>query len=784
MRRRSIGKSKAHKLAAACSAQYEQEEPPPATDQNSYRRQGYDQSKITTDEEYQSRMVIPRNVFERTQDEISSLSQQKRKNQLTQPRQAFRTTTFFQQIGQEPPKPNRSQVPGKSNPNSKCKPLIGPSFAKVAAGPPRTNQRSNRVVAKDTTWIPHVVDEALDDETEDKEINVPMRTTHQMKDKEGNITEGTIYVSRTILPPGMHSETHEVAYGFLDKDMVLHQGIHYFKITKPLPPTIKFRQPIPGQNLLSYSVLMHSPNIKFEEVLKYQIPLPKDLLGIRDWDGFWADSQFFVDLYGDDNARMDETTLFPKLVVPDSPLWPMELRGSYWSNSILMHCTKSALGNTLKKLNLHINRGFEIKIWFYKKEDPQTILTWSSYEDEQESHNMDPNDNSVVCALETRDNWSLFLLYYFAFPLFSKAEPAKRWRNNREFLSTLIHVRVEDGSAETEFQPYAEPRTIQEICFNMLRHGFLVHDKLNTITTIQEKDRCKLIGAFSLSSIYEVDSEVMRRKVIDPKKDSNYAKYWENYQYFAEAFDNNFMPIRQANYKTSKLHTLLADPNSIWKNPEKPETMQETMINSLKDKEDFVNNDRYGNEIASMQAVIHHNKRQRENEINRQVEMHSSPEFLEKLGESPEKNQKVNKKLGEKANYKEAKIAEQMHILGTNEAKEALKITELEKTILNLKEDKESLGKKLLTQQERIEQNNAALEQMKDEFARIRGEMQNNRQEPDSDTMTEEPSVDGEPNRKKRTLRGTVPSAPRPPTGHNPAFSKPQGTRRNPKDIA
>ena len=158
--------------------------------------------------------------------------------------------------------------------------------------------------------------------------------------------------------------------------------------------------------------------------------------------------------------------------------------------------------------------------------------------------------------------------------------------------------------------------------------------------------------------------------------------------------------------------------------------------------------------------------------------------FLEKLGESPEKNQKVNKKLGEKANYKEAKIAEQMHILGTNEAKEALKITELEKTILNLKEDKESLGKKLLTQQERIEQNNAALEQMKDEFARIRGEMQNNRQEPDSDTMTEEPSVDGEPNRKKRTLRGTVPSAPRPPTGHNPAFSKPQGTRRNPKDIA
>ncbi|CBY15182.1 unnamed protein product, partial [Oikopleura dioica] len=768
MKRRSIGKSKAHKLAAACSSNAEsgnktdnqangfktQGKPQIPKNNTSHKKNtGYDQTKITADSDFQDRMVIPRNVFDRTRDEIHGLSQRKRQDQLTQPRQPFKTATFFQQTGIERAQSNNPRNQGRirNKTNHRIEKIIlGPSYARVVSGPPRSNARFNRVVATDTTWIPPFDDDAFVEGVEERTIEVPERTTHQMKDKNGKITEGTIYISRTVDSPQNEAQIIEVHYGFFETDFKLEQGVHLFTLTRPLPPTIKFRRPLAGQNLLSYSVQMHSPNIKFEEVLKYRIPLPKDLLGLRDWEGFWADPLLFVDLYGDATENMDGTPVFPQLIVPDSPLWPMDLRGSPWSNSILMHCTKSALGNALKKLNLHINKGYELKIWFYKKEDPHAIQTWSSYEGEKNANNMDPNDDSIVCALETRDNWSLLLLYYFAFPLFSKAEPAKRWRNNREFLSTLIHVRVEEGTGETEYQPYAEPRTIQEIIYHMLRHGFMIHDKLNTITTIQEKDRFKLIGAFSLSSIYTADSSVLRRKVIDPEKDPNYASYWENYQYFAEAFDNNFMPIRQASYKTSKLHALLADPHSIWKNPEKPETMQEAMINSLKDYEDLVNNDRYGHENASMRAVIHHTKKQRENEINRQVEMQSSPEFIEKLGENTTENKKTNFILGEKINYVEAKKAEQLSILNSEEAKKALKVTELEETIRSLSEDKEQLEQKLKAEQTRIERNENALEEMKNEFIKIREEMNNRTTEPDSEANTEEGQPEGEPHSRKR----------------------------------
>ncbi|CBY23761.1 unnamed protein product [Oikopleura dioica] len=724
MKRRSIGKSKAHRLAAACSSSAD---PANKTENqaNSFKTQGYDQTKITTESDFQDKMVIPRNVFDRTREEIHGLSQRKRQDQLTQPRQPFKTATFFQQTGIEKGQNSNTRNQGKLNHTNECKTntkIQGPSYARVASGPPRPNPRFNRIVATDTTWIPPFEDDAFEEGMDERSIEVPERITHRMKDKNGKTTEGTIYISRTVESPQSEAQTVEVHYGFFETDFKLQQGVHFFTLTRPLPPTIKFRQPLKGQNLLSYSVQMHSPNIKFEEVLKHKIPLPKDLLGLRDWEGFWADPLLFVDLYGNAAENMDGTPVFPKLIVPDSPLWPMDLRGSPWSNSILMHCTKSALGNALKKLNLHINKGYELKIWFYKKEDPHNIQTWSSYEGEKDANNMDPNDDSVVCALETRDNWSLILLYYFAFPLFSKAEPAKRWRNNREFLSTLIHVRVEEGSAETEFQPYAEPRTIQEI-------------------------RCKLIGAFSLSCIYTADSSVLRRKVIDPEIDPNYASYWENYQYFAEAFDNNFMPIRQASYKVSKLHALLANPNSIWKNPEKPETMQEAMIKSLKDYEEFVNNDRYGHENASMRAVIHYGKVQRENEINRQVEMQSSPEFLEKLGE--------------KTNYVEAKKAEQLSILCSEEAKKALKVTELEKTIIALSEDKEQLELKLKAEQTRIEKNENALEEMKNEFARIREELNNRIAEPDSEANTEDAPAEGEPSGRKRKLRDTTVRAPR-----------------------
>ncbi|CBY10854.1 unnamed protein product [Oikopleura dioica] len=583
----------------------------------------------------EDQMAVPTGIYDRTITNLASRSQQNIRSQL-QPRRSFQAT---------------DQRPRQ----------VFPAF------PPANQGRQIRKLASDRMWgSPTEPDEGIDELQEGEETTV--MHIQNMKNEPGQASEGSIYVNRE---PGFKVWRMEVQYGFLNDNREYQPATFIMDLTSALPPGISFRRDIQGQNLIAYSVGWYSPDLKTYEVLDKQIALPQNPTVLIDWEVHWLANDFFNILYDSDQ--------FPQLMVPDSVIFPRELRGRPWRNTILLHSTKAALNDVFNKLSLNTDLGFEFTIWYYVgKAENQNISTWTNVGGKPSS-TLPGDDSLVVTAIQTEDNYSLMLLWYFAGPLMSKCEPARHFYKNREWIATMIFTKTDQADpGSQEWQPFSLPKTTAIIAYHMMADNLKVHLEMKHLCTIQEQDRVRLIGAISLSSIFSYNSKTMRRITLDPML-QEYKNFWRNYQHYSEAFCNNFQPLRRTSNKSSRNWELLVEPEQFWDG--EPVSMQDIILEVLRSANTMLNKKTLGQDTQNTLAMLQHKEKVKQAETKKAVDLHSSPEYISMIeGKKP---------------WVDALKSKQLKVLGTEEAQRILKIKEIQDEFLALKQEKEKVAREV-----------------------------------------------------------------------------------------
>ena len=394
-------------------------------------------------------MPIPR-VFERTFANAAATSQQNMKNML-QPR--FLELKRVHNI--HPSILNRRQ----------------PQMTRRSFGPPppRNNPgRPTRRIAQDKPWgLTQIPDEGVVDDYDNNEQEMPAeRQIYYMKNVPGQPSEGSVYVSHM---PAVNPWRVELSYGYFDLDYNFFNSVYTIDLTSELPHGISVRRDIEGQNFIFYSVQTYSPDYKIHEILSKPIALPDDPSILIQWSEFWIKDCFFTNLYEEDPKR------FPVIMIPDTKIYPKELRKRPWKNTILLHTTKAALTDTFEKLSLDVNGGFQLSIWFRKGGD-QKLEKWSNIGGNPDILAVD--DKAIVTCIQVADSYSLNLLWYFCGPIIAKQDPARHFYKNREWLSTMIFTKADfNDQFSHEWQPYSMPRTTATIVYHMVRAGMLLHEK-------------------------------------------------------------------------------------------------------------------------------------------------------------------------------------------------------------------------------------------------------------------------------------------------------------------
>ncbi|CBY31664.1 unnamed protein product [Oikopleura dioica] len=599
----------------------------------------------------EDQMVVPTEIYGRTMTNLASRSQQNIRSQL-QPRSEIFMKSKIKPI-------LRRSLQGNDQ-----RAFPRPAFL---AFPPSNQGRPPRKLASDKMWgSPTDPDEGIDEmEIEGRDTRMHVQS---MKNEPNGASEGSIYVNKE---PVYRVWKVEIQYGYLDANRVFHHAVYNMDLVNSLPPGISFRRDIQGQNLIAYSVGYFSPDLKTFQVLEKQIALPQNPTVLIGWDTHWLSNDFFKILY--------ENVSFPQLMVPDSVIFPRELRGKPWRNIILLHSTKAALNDVFNKLSLNTELGFEFTIWYYVgKDENKSISTWSNVGGTPSS--VLPGDDSlVVTAIQTEDNYSLMLLWFFAGPLMSKCEPARHFYKNREWLATMIFTKTDqEDPGSQEWQPFALPRTTAIIAYHMMADSLMVHATMKHICTIQEQERVRLIGAISLSSLFSYNSETMRRITLDPAL-SEYKNFWRNFRHYSEAFCTNFQPLRRTSNKNSRSWDLLMEPNQFWE--EKPSSMHDIILEVLRSANAMLNTKTLGQDTQNSLAMLQHKEKLKHAETKKAVDLHSSPEYISMI-ES-------------KKSWAEAVKTKQLKVLETDEAQKILKIKEIQEEFIALKQEKQEVAQEV-----------------------------------------------------------------------------------------
>jgi len=366
--------------------------------------------------------------------------------------------------------------------------------------------------------MPFVKDDGYDEEAEEQAPIV--RIPYEMTNPTGSQTrEGTIYVETA---PSTDRNDYNLIYRYVKPDLTDGEGMFTMSLKGNLPPGLRMRIHIEGQSMLAESVTHNSPDYRYKDIFVSKIATPSNPGQINGWSGWWTSSQFFEDLYATDPQK------FPKLYIPDSTIYPREIRGDLWQNTVLLNCNISCLDHVFETLELVVNQNLFIRIWYYRStEETKRLQTWSNMGDIEAP--AFPCDNDVVIhCLQCENNYVLMLIWWFASPIMAKAEPARHFPKNREFGSLMIHCRVNEQN-ETEWMPFAGSKTIAEVCYHMLAFAFKMYEETPEMISIQEQPKIRIIGIISLSQLMGEHSAVMNRKVINPELDENYESYYENY---------------------------------------------------------------------------------------------------------------------------------------------------------------------------------------------------------------------------------------------------------------
>ncbi|CBY31126.1 unnamed protein product [Oikopleura dioica] len=571
--------------------------------------------------------------------------------------------------------------------------------------PPRSNQRNNRGppdrrISTGRTWVP--VCPPDDGCPEEGEFNgTPIiRIMHEMTNPTGSATrEGAIYVEK---PPSQQRNQFTLTYRYVKPDLSTGEGIYNMDLQGDLPPGIRIRTHIEGQSMLAESLAKNSPDYRYKDIFDQKIATPSEPSVINGWSGWWTQDQFFVDLYANDPQK------FPKLYVPDSPIFPREIRGGLWQNTVMLNCNVSCLDHVFEMLELSVSKNLFIKIWYYRSsEETKRLETWTNMGDIEAP--IFPNDSDVVVyCLQCETNYVLLLIWWFASATMSKTEPARHFNKNREFASLMIHCRVNEY--ETEWMPFAGSKTIAEITYHMLAYAFKLYEAVPEMITIQEQPKIKIIGLISLSQLMNEASAVMNRQVIDPLRDSNYENYYENYISHSIAYDANFQPVKKASGRHCATWELVTNPRKN-SHAKEPETMLMTIIRVYNEAKAAWHHGGIGYDHASSREVLAHKLKIFEREVKKHVDIQSSPEYQEQV----EKNKDL-------ANV--AKL-NQLKILQSDEAQKALKLTELQASMNVMNEEKNEMARKIVEMENKNKLEKQTLEEIlkkKDEEGKLERE--------------------------------------------------------------
>ncbi|CBY35507.1 unnamed protein product [Oikopleura dioica] len=500
------------------------------------------------------------------------------------------------------------------------------------------------------------------------------------------VREGAIYVEK---PPSQKRNQYTLTYRYVKPDLTTGEGIYNMDLMGDLPPGLKIRAHIEGQNMLAESLAKNSPDYRYKDIFDQKIATPSEPSMIKGWNGWWTQEQFFVDLYATDPVK------FPKLYVPDSPIFPREIRGGLWQNTIMLNCNVSCLDHVFEMLELSVSKNLFIKIWYYRSsEETKRLETWTNMGDIEAP--IFPNDSDVVVyCLQCEMNYVLLLIWWFASAIMAKTEPSRHFSKNREFASLMIHCRVNEY--ETEWMPFAGSKTIAEISYHMLAYAFALYEAVPEMITIQEQPKIKIIGLISLSQLMGENSAVMNRKVIDPSLDRNYENYYENYISHSIAYDANFQPVKKASGRHCATWELVTNPRK-YNQATEPETMLMSIIRIYNEARTTWHQGGLGYEHASTREVLAHKSKIFEKEVKKHVDIQSSPEYQEQV----EKNKDL-------ANV--AKL-HQLKILQSDEAHKALKLTELQASIAAMNEERNEMAHKITEMENKSKLEKQSLEEI------------------------------------------------------------------------
>ncbi|CBY38028.1 unnamed protein product, partial [Oikopleura dioica] len=611
----------------------------------------------------------------------------------------------------------RQQQQRRSHPTQQTRPPRNANYRNNNQNRPAGGERR---ISNGRAWMPFVKDDGYDEENED--LAPIIRMPYEMTNPTGTLTrEGTIYVESA---PSVTRNDYNLTYRYIKPDLTVGEGIFTMSLKGNLPPGLRMRVHIEGQSMLAESVTHNSPDYRYKDIFVSKIATPSNPGQINGWNGWWTANQFFEDLYATDPQK------FPKLYIPDSTIYPREIRGDLWQNTVLLNCNISCLDHVFEMLELAVNQNLFICIWYYRStEDTKRLQTWSNMGDVEAP--AFPCDNDVVIhCLQCENNYVLMLIWWFASPIMAKAEPARHFPKNREFGSLMIHCRVNEHN-ETEWMPFAGSKTIAEVCYHMLAYAFKMYEEIPEMISIQEQPKIRIIGILSLSTLMGENTAVMNRKVIDPIQDENYENYYENYNAHSIAYDAHFQPVKRASGKHCRTWELVTNPREQW---DRPETMLMTILRVYNEARITWHQGGLGYEHASTQEVLAHKNRLFEKEVKKHVDIHSSPEYQEQV----EKN----------VNLAKANRISQIKILESEDAHKALKLTELSATVETIKSERNQLAEKVTVLEKAAKLEHDSIESLPTmtsllETSSIKSEPSSPQQSDEGQPDTENESSDG-----------------------------------------